>query len=81
MIQLNCLLGTFLQAYLVKTHNMSGLPKTGDQLLIIVESDIQYIKDKFGVVVITWCTDDGPDGKKMRRLLYVKYPWMIMLVC
>src|ERR1700729_871472 len=81
MIQLNYLLGTFLQAYLVKMYDMSGLPKPGDQLLIIVESDIQYIKDKFSVVVIAWCTDDSPDGKKMRWLLYVKYPWMIMLVC
>jgi hypothetical protein len=58
MIQLDYLLGTFLQAYLVKTHDMSGLLKTGDQLLIIVESDMQCIKDKFGVVVIAgaWMT-------------------------
>jgi hypothetical protein len=60
---------------------MSGLPKTGDQLLEIVESDIQYIKEKFDVLVIAWCTDDGPDGKKMRRLLGARYQWMIMLVC
>jgi len=60
---------------------MSGKPKTGDQLLEIVESDIQYIFDKFGVVVIAWCTDDGPDGKKMRRLVGAKYMWMIMLLC
>jgi hypothetical protein len=60
---------------------MSGKPKTGNQLLEIVESDIQYIYDKFGVVVIAWCTDDGPDGKKMRRLLGVKYRWLITLLC
>ena len=60
---------------------MSGKPKTGDQLLEIVESHIQYIYDKFGVVVIAWCTDDGPDGKKMRRLLGAKYWWLITLLC
>ena len=60
---------------------MSGLPKTRDQLLEIVESDIQYIKEKFDVLVIAWCTDDGPDGKKIRQLLDARYQWMIMLVC
>ena len=70
-----------LKAYLVKTHDMSGRPKTGDELLTIVEADIQLIFDKFGVVVIAWCTDDGPDGKKMRRLLSAKYQWIITLVC
>jgi hypothetical protein len=30
---------------------MSGLPKTRDQLLVIVELDIQYIKEKFDVVM------------------------------
>jgi hypothetical protein len=75
------ILTTILQAYLVRTHDMSGLPKTGDQLLAIVESDIQFIIDKFDVIVIAWCTDDGPDGKKMRRLLGAKYRWMIMLLC
>ena len=60
---------------------MSGRPKTGDELLMIVEGDIKLIFDKFGVIVIAWCTDDGPDGKKMRRLLGAKYHWLIMLVC
>ena len=60
---------------------MSGRPKTGDELLMIVEGDIKLIFDKFGVIVIAWCTDDGPDGKKMRQLLGAKYRWLIMLVC
>ena len=60
---------------------MLGKPKTGNQLLKIIESDIQYIYDKFGVVMIAWCTDDGPDGKKMRQLLAVKYRWLITLLC
>ena len=48
---------------------------------MIVEDDIKLIFDKFGIIVIAWCTDDGPDGKKMRRLLSAKYRWLIMLVC
>ena len=38
---------------------MSWLPKTGDQLLEIITLDIQYIKEKFNVLVIAWCTDNG----------------------
>jgi len=53
---------------------MTGRLKTGDKLLVIVLGDITYILDKFGVTVITWCTNNGPDGKKMRHLLAVKPP-------
>lgn len=60
---------------------MTGRPKTGDELLVIVLGDITYIFDKFSVTVIAWCTDDGPDGKKMRHLLAVKLPWIIVIVC
>ena len=35
----------------------------------------------YGVQVIAWCTDDGPDGKKMRRLLQAQFPWLITLLC
>ena len=70
-----------LKAYLVKTHDMSGRPKTGDKLLTIVEADIQLIFDKFGVIMIAWCTDDSPDGNKMCWLLSAKYQWIITLVC
>lgn len=35
----------------------------------------------YGVQVIAWCTDDGPDGKKMRRLLQAQFPWLIALLC
>ncbi|KAF8153088.1 ribonuclease H-like domain-containing protein [Crassisporium funariophilum] len=47
------------EPYLVRTHNMTGEPKT----------------------VIAWCTNDGPDGKKMRRLLQQQYPWIMVFVC
>ena len=41
-----------LKAYLVKMHDMSGWPKTGNKLLTIVEANIQLTFDKFGVIVI-----------------------------
>ncbi|KIM89370.1 hypothetical protein PILCRDRAFT_61066, partial [Piloderma croceum F 1598] len=51
------------------THFTGHKPVTGNQLLELVLDDIKHIKDKFGVKVIGWCTDDGLDGKKMQRLL------------
>lgn len=60
---------------------MTGEPKTGDCLLELVEDDMQYMKEKYDVKAIGWCTDDGPDGKKMRRLLREKYTWMIVILC
>jgi len=60
---------------------MTGEPKTGDRLLELVLEDIDYMKKRYGVEVIAWCTDDGPDGKKMRRLLRQKFDWIFVLVC
>jgi len=53
----------------------------GNRLFDLVLDEIQFIKDKFGVEVIGWCTDDGPDGKKMRRLLRMFLIWMIVVLC
>lgn len=53
----------------MQTHNMTGRPKTGKELLKIVEEDIAYIWETYGVLVVAWITDDSPNGKKMRRLL------------
>ena len=39
------------------------------------------IKAKYNVDIIAWCTDDGPDGKKMRCLLQAQFPWLIALLC
>ncbi|KAH9941965.1 hypothetical protein B0H21DRAFT_670029, partial [Amylocystis lapponica] len=69
------------ETYLVRTHDMTGEPKTGDRLLMLVTSDIQYMSTEYGVKTIGWCTDDGPDGKKMRRLLGLTMPWLITLAC
>ena len=60
---------------------MSGEPKTGNRLFELVLNEIQFIKDKFRVEVIGWCTDDGPNGKKMWRLLKMFLTWMIVVLC
>jgi hypothetical protein len=50
-------------------------------LLKLVLEDIALMEKLYGVQVIAWCTDDGPDGKKMRRLLQAQFPWLIALLC
>lgn len=39
------------------------------------------METKYGVILIAWCTDDGPDGKKMRRLLVAVFPHLIVILC
>ncbi|KAJ6452036.1 ribonuclease H-like domain-containing protein [Mycena vitilis] len=67
--------------YLLKTHDMTGRPKTGEELYAIVMSDLKYALETYGVDVIAVCTDDGPDGKKMRRLIRERCPWIATFEC
>ncbi|KAH7869208.1 ribonuclease H-like domain-containing protein, partial [Lentinula edodes] len=69
------------KSHLVKTHDMTGRPKTGDEYYSIMEEDIEYIKKVYGVDVICVCTDDGPDGKKARRLVREKQPTIATTQC
>ncbi|KAJ7747421.1 ribonuclease H-like domain-containing protein [Mycena maculata] len=57
------------QPYLLRTHDMTGRPKTGDELFEIMKSDFEYAWNTYRVEIIAVCTDDGPDGKKARRLI------------
>lgn len=50
-------------------------------MLNIMKSDIEYMREKYGVNIIAWCTDDGPDGKKGRRLLKTALAFIIAIVC
>lgn len=68
----------FWQPYLVRTHNMSGEPKTGDQFLELMTDDMKYIQDNFGVCTIVICTDNGPDGIKMFQRAYEIWVWLIV---
>lgn len=56
---------------------MTGEPKTGDRLYLLLLDDIAYAKDTYGVHIHSVVTDDGPDGKKARRLLRQQNPALL----
>lgn len=60
---------------------MFGEPKTGDRLWELVQTDRDRVRELYGVDAIGICTDDGPDGKKMRRLAKEALPWWIVVLC
>lgn len=60
---------------------MTGEPKTGDRLFELIKAVIQHMKNKYVVDVIGWCTDDGPDGKKARRLLLEAFSYLVVVAC
>ena len=65
----------------MNTHDVTCDAKTGDHLLKLICEDLALMESKYSVTTIGWCTDDGPDAKKMRRLLLVLYPWLIIILC
>lgn len=69
------------QANLIRTYDVSALAKTGELLVKLVTEDIDYAEQKFGLTVIGWCSDDGGDARKMRRLLSAQRPWLIVILC
>ncbi|KAJ7747620.1 ribonuclease H-like domain-containing protein [Mycena maculata] len=69
------------QPFLLRTHDMMGRPKTGDELFKIMKSDFEYTSNTYAVEVICVTTDDGPDGKKSRRLVREQLPWIATFEC
>ncbi|EJD47534.1 hypothetical protein AURDEDRAFT_62232 [Auricularia subglabra TFB-10046 SS5] len=69
------------QSYLLQSHNMFGQPKTGAKLWELTQLNVTSAKDLYGVETIGICTDDGPDGKCMRRLARENFSWWILVVC
>ncbi|KAJ2986487.1 hypothetical protein NUW54_g9747 [Trametes sanguinea] len=69
------------EVHLVRTHDMTGLPKTGQEHVEIIKKDMTLMRDVYGVCPIAWVTDDGPDGKGARNLLRTLIPSLITLVC
>ncbi|KDQ53018.1 hypothetical protein JAAARDRAFT_137846 [Jaapia argillacea MUCL 33604] len=55
--------------YVLNAFDISAMAKTAENLLDLVLKEITYCQEKLGVVVVAWCTDNGGDVKKMRRLL------------
>jgi hypothetical protein len=53
----------------------------GYQLLEIVKQEDAAAEKKFGIIKIGHCTDDGPNGKKMRRLASEIWPERIHILC
>lgn len=70
-----------MQLYLVRTHSLAGKRKTGDNLYELIKSDKALMETLYHVIIIAWITDDGPDGKKARRLLHRDFPSVIVSVC
>lgn len=60
---------------------MNGQPKTGDRLLELIKNDMETMENQYSVQVVGWCTDDGPDGKRARRLLREAMFWLIIILC
>lgn len=67
--------------YLLQMHDMTGRPKTGDTLWALVLEDREYARMTFDVEIIEYCSDDGPDGKKARRLNREQTPEIVDSVC
>jgi len=65
----------------MRTHDVSAQPKTGDALLQLVVDDIRWSEETYGHQVIAACLDDGGDARKMRCLLRVSMPWLIVILC
>jgi hypothetical protein len=65
----------------MQTHDVSAQPKTGEALLALVIEDIKWSEQTYGLVIIAACSDDGGDARKMRRLLLVQMPWLIIVLC
>ncbi|KAM6491660.1 hypothetical protein JOM56_012904, partial [Amanita muscaria] len=69
------------EPYLMRTHDVSTQPKTGEALLQLVVEDIKWSEETYGLTVIAACSDDGGDARKMRRLLLALMPWLIIILC
>ncbi|EJD50040.1 hypothetical protein AURDEDRAFT_161064 [Auricularia subglabra TFB-10046 SS5] len=78
---ITCMMTVQNKAHLVRSHNTFGKPKTGNFLWELAQSDIDYMTRTFGVELIRICTDDGPDGKRMRRLARTAHLHLVVLVC
>ena len=60
---------------------MNGEPKTGHHMFKLIKGDIGTMEAKYGVEVIGWCTNDGPDSKRARWLLLQAMYWLIVILC
>ena len=64
----------------MQTHDVSACAKTGEALLALVLEDIKWSKEMYGLMVIAAYSDDGGDACRMRWLLLLLMPWLIIIL-
>lgn len=69
------------QPYLIDAHVMTDENKDSDTLLRYIMQDITMMISTFAVLLVAWCTDNGPDARGMRRKLGLQFPFLILLEC
>ncbi|KZV67741.1 hypothetical protein PENSPDRAFT_583503 [Peniophora sp. CONT] len=60
---------------------ITGEKKTAMNLLNIVLSEISYCVNTLGIRLVAYCTDSGGDAAKMRKMLFAKFPYLIVIAC
>jgi hypothetical protein len=63
------------------THDVSADAKSSEMLLKLVTKDIQWSQEMFLLFIIAVCTDNSGDAWKMRKLLLMLMPWLIIIAC
>ena len=71
----------YVQTYTVKVHDLSAEPKTADNHLSQVLSDIDYAEKEHKVRVIAWVSDAGGDSHAMRVWLNQMHPHLLVFDC
>lgn len=66
-----CVLGA---TYLIKTEDTLGKPHTADYLAALVEENVKYAEDTFGVHVVGCVTDNASNMVATRRILQERLP-------
>ena len=69
------------KVFMVQVDDISDERKTGDNLLVQLESVTQELQEKWDIVLVAVVTDALGECHKARHKLAQKYPWFIVLDC
>ncbi|KIK90602.1 hypothetical protein PAXRUDRAFT_14255 [Paxillus rubicundulus Ve08.2h10] len=69
------------EPHLLKTIDISALPKTAVELLKIVLEEIPYATEELKVHIVAWCTDASGGSASMQWLLVQKMPHIVAVDC
>ncbi|KAI0041872.1 hypothetical protein FA95DRAFT_1576106 [Auriscalpium vulgare] len=67
--------------HLLNLYEVTSEKKTAVNLLVMVEKEIDYCINILGILLVAFCTDSGGDAASMRRLLFAKRPWIVVVAC